>query len=232
MRARSDTCSVVYSLLRRPEVSRLVRMASLIDVKKRIRALLISSKSGCSLKQLYQDYKAVIGEELPYSELGYRSLMGLIRDIPDVVRVKLNGSDQVATLYGVADEKTQHLARMVARQRQSRSAGNVCSKPPNRKPPPKRIPNTFGVQLKQLFLSYPNGVSLERFNDAFARRFGYYLKYTPWGYSTLEQLLEDVEDVELVRDPVRGSAVVKPRRNPKGQLDKKGAKKALTCSCQ
>lgn len=200
-------------------------MASLIDVKKRIRALLISSKSGCSLKQLYQDYKTVIGEELPYGELGYRSLMALIRDIPDVVRVRLNGIDQVATLYGVADEKTQHLARMVARQKLSRSAGNISAKPPSRKPPPKRIPNAFSVQLKQLFLSYPNGVSLERFNDAFARRFGYYLKYTPWGYSTLEQLLEDVEEVELVRDPVRGSAVVKPKRNPKGQVDQKGVKK-------
>lgn len=200
-------------------------MASLIDVKKRIRALLISSKSGCSLKQLYQDYKTVIGEELPYGELGYRSLMALIRDIPDVVRVRLNGIDQVATLYGVADEKTQHLARMVARQKLSRSAGNISAKPPSRKPPPKRIPNAFSVQLKQLFLSYPNGVSLERFNDAFARRFGYYLKYTPWGYSTLEQLLEDVEEVELVRDPVRGSSVVKPKRNHKGQVDQKGVKK-------
>lgn len=201
-------------------------MATLIEVKQRIRALLISSKNGCSLKQLYQDYKAVIGEELPYRELGYRSLMSLVRDIPDVVRVKLSGPDHVATLYAVADGKTQHIARMVARQRQSRSAGNICPKPPNRKPLAKRIPNTFGVQLKQLFLSYPNGVSLERFNDAFARRFGYYLKYTPWGYSTLEQLLEDAVEVELVRDPVRGSAVVKPKRNSKVQLDKKGDEKS------
>lgn len=200
-------------------------MASLGDVKKRIRALLISSKNGSTLKQLYSDYKSVIGEELPYRELGYPSVIALIRSIPDVVSVKLNGPERAAMLYGVPDEKTAHLARMVARQRPSRSAGNVQ---PRRNPPPKRIPNGFAVQLKQLFLSYPNGVSLERFNEAFARRFGYYLKYTPWGYSSLEQVLEDAEDVELVRDPLRGSAVVKPKRNPQLQLDTKGAQ---TCSC-
>lgn len=199
-------------------------MTSLVDVKKRIRALLISSKSGSSLKQLYMDYKSVIGEPVPYCELGYPSFMALIRDIPDVVSIKLSGPDHVATLFGVPDAKTLHLARMVARQRPSRSAGNVSGQQPRRNTPPKRIPNAFGVQLKQLFLSYPNGVSLERFNEAFARRFGYYLKYSPWGYSSLEQVLEDAEEVELVRDPLRGSAVVKPKRNPKLQRDTTGAR--------
>ena len=197
-------------------------MELLADVKKRVRALLISSKGGCSPKQICLDYRVVIGEDIPYQELGYRSLMAFMYDIPDVVTVKLT-RDNRTMLYAIADEKTQHISRMVSRQKTSRSAGSVVVQPPRRKPPPRRIPDTFSVQLKQLFLSYPNGVSLERFNEAFARRFGYYLKFHSWGYTTLEQLLEDAQEVELVRDPLRGSAVVKPRRkNLALQLDKKG----------
>ena len=196
-------------------------MALHADVTKRIRALLISAKGGCSPKELYQDYREVVGESIPYQELGYRSLMTFIHDIPDVVTAKLTRDNRIM-LHAVTDRNTQHIARMVSRQKPSRSAGYVTVPPPRRNPP-KRIPETFGIQLKQLFLCYPNGVTLDRFNEAFARRFGYYVKFHPWGYTSLEQLLEDAQDAELVRDPLKGSVVVKPRRKGQSvQLDKKG----------
>ena len=185
-------------------------MALLADVKKRVRALLISSPSGCSPKQLWQDYRQVIGEELPYSALGYRSLMAFIQDISDVVKVTLT-RDNHTVIYAVADEKTRHISRMVSRQKHSRSAGHV-QPPPARNPPPKTIPDAFNLQLKQLFLCYPNGLSLERFSEAFSHRFGYYLNFMPWGYSSLEQVLQDAPGAEITRDPLRGSAMVRGKR--------------------
>lgn len=198
-------------------------MSTLTDVKKRIRALLISSKSGCTLKTLYQDHLSVIGEELPYKRLGYRTLVAFVKTIPDVVSLKVRDGETL--LYAVPDETTQHISRMVSRQRSSRSAAYV-QPPPRKKQPQKRIPEAFGIQLKQLFLSYPNGIALERFNEAFGRRYGYYVKFTPWGYSTLEELLEDAEGTELVHDPLKGSCIVKPQRKGSKltlQLDQNGS---------
>ena len=155
---------------------------SLSDVKKRIRALLISCKGGCSPRNLYSDYKEVTGEAIPYEKLGYRSFMALIHDIPDAVSSRLT-RDNRTMLYAVPDDKTRHIASMVAKQR-----GPVCSNEiirPNsssrsRAPlqqPSRRIPESFCPQLIALFLSYPNGISLERFPEAYARRYGYYLNY-------------------------------------------------------
>ena len=169
----------------------------------------------------------MVGEDIPYTELGYRSLMSFIKSIPDVVSVKLT-RDGHTTLYAVGSAETQHIMKMVSRQKTSRSAGNLAVQPPKRRPPPKKIPDTFGIQLKQLFLSYPNGVSLDRFNEAFARRFGYYLKYQSWGYATLDEVLEDAKEVKVHRDPLRGSAVVKLRRKSQTlQLDKTGGYHSL-----
>ena len=197
-------------------------MGLLDEVKKRLRALLISSKGGCSPKQLYQDYREVIGEEIPYEELGFNSLTSFINSIPDVVTVSRT-RDGRTMLYAVANQETQHIVKMVSRQRTTRSAGNLAVQQSKRRAPPKKIPDTFGIQLKQLFLSYPTGVSLNRFNEAFARRFGYYLNFQAWGYTTLDEVLEDAKEVEVHRDPLKGSAVVRlKRKNPTLQLDRAG----------
>ena len=199
--------------------------ASLLDVKKRIRALLISSKNGCSPKSLYQDYQNVIGEELPFKQLGYRSMMAFITTIPDVVAVRVS-QDKRTVLRAVADENTQHISRLVSRQRSSSASSSVyVQPPPRRKAPPRRIPDIFATHLKQLFLCYPNGIPLERFAGAYSQRFGHYVRFQPWGYATLEELLDDAEGAELVRDPLRGSCTVKPRRKRSNltlQLDRKG----------
>ena len=187
-------------------------MSTLNDVKKRIRALLISVKGGCTLKALYEDYRFVIGEQLPYSRFGYKTLVSFIKTMPDVVSIRVRDGNTL--LYAVPDNNTQHLSRLVSRQRSSRSAA-YTQPPPRRKQPLKRIPEAFVLQLKQLFLSYPNGIALDRFNEAFGRRFGYYVKFTPWGYTTLEELLEDTEGTELVHDPLKGSCIVKPQRKGK-----------------
>ena len=192
-------------------------MAMQLEVKKRIRALLVSSKGGSTPKQLFQDYREVIGEDIPFSKLGYRSLMAFIHDMADVVSVKVN-RDGRKMLYAVPDPRTQHIARMVSKQRTSRPGGSQPA-PPRRNPQPRKIPDAFNTQLKQLFLCYPNGISLERFNEAFARRFGYYLRFHPWGYTSLEQLLADAADVELVCDPLKGSSIVKPRRKKELTLE-------------
>ena len=184
---------------------------TLADTKKRVRALLISIKGGCTPKALYEDYREVVGDVIPFKELGYPTLAEFLCAIPDVVMVGQSRDGQLV-LYATPDERTEHISRMVSKQKSGNKVPTYVQPPPKRKAPPKRVPAEFPAQLKQLFHCYPKGIQLDRFNEAFARRFGHYLRFRPWGYSSMEQLLGEMEGVEITCDPQRGSTIVRQKR--------------------
>lgn len=193
-----------------------------VKAKKTIRALLVSSKGGCSPRSLVDDYKYLYGESIPYEELGFRSLMELLHHMKDVVVVQ-HRVDGVR-LYGIADEKTRHIAGMVAKQKSSKKGRteNVPSYPTTNMVTRRgrswgsvhtqqlKPPVAFQAQLKSLFQSYPNGIALHNFTEAFARRFGYYFGYRGWGFSSLEEVLRSIPEIITVeKDPTRSCRIVK-----------------------
>lgn len=187
------------------------QMADVARVKRTVRALLLSSKQGCTPKQLLSDYEQIVGESLPYKDLGYHSLMEFVHSIPDVVRVSRMRDTNRTILYGVADDSTKHIAKMVSKQR---SVKRYASHLPNSYHPASRstpqVPHTFRIQLKTLMLSYPNGLCIDSFMEAFARRFGYYLSYRQWGFTSLAQVLNSVSDIlKCEMDPVNQKFVLK-----------------------
>ncbi|TKC49464.1 hypothetical protein EI555_008416, partial [Monodon monoceros] len=56
-------------------------------LRKEIRSLLISTKDGLTPEQLEKEYLFMVGNRLPLRNLGYRSTMELVLDMPDVVSV-------------------------------------------------------------------------------------------------------------------------------------------------
>ena len=83
--------------------------------KKALRSLLISAPRGVVVHLLAKDYNMVMGKELPYRELGYRSLDDFINSIPDTIR--LGHGPGGLTCYAVANAETQQIARFVALQK-------------------------------------------------------------------------------------------------------------------
>lgn len=196
-----------------------IKTKSLEDVKKEIRALLISSKHGCTPKQLQNDYLQVMGDNLPYHSLGHPNLMSFIQSIPDVVSVCLSRNNTL--LYGVSDSKTKKIQDMVARQKNTRKGTvewttvpprmNMITKndtPPKPKTPV--VPPSFKTRLKELMFSYPNGISLKDFNEAFAKRFHHYIAFRNWGFESLDSMISSVPEILYFHnDTTRNMKIVK-----------------------
>ena len=202
------------------------KVKDLPTLKREIRALLISSKHGCTPRQLQNDYLQMLGESIPYHFLGFSNFMDFIQSMPDVVSICRTRNN--VTLYGVADSKTANIQKLVSKQR---SRPGTCSSShvhlnmvtKNYQPEPKEpeVPPIFKIRLKELMLSHPNGIALKSFNEAFAKRFHHYIAYHHWGFSSLEAMILSVPDILLIcNDTTRNIKMVK-RVIPQGRASAK-----------
>ena len=177
------------------------------EFKKRVRALLISSKQGCTPNGLLKDYRSVFGEGLPLYEFGYRSVVAMAEDMPDVVRIQQGGGCGVI-LRGVADESTRHIAKMVSRQRNTGFHQIKPDQPVRRAVTTPSIPFHIQGCLRHLMHAYPNGLPIEQFEEAYARRFGYYLSLRRLKCNSLQELINNVPDVLKIDKDTAGRTVV------------------------
>ncbi|XP_031440509.1 tudor domain-containing protein 7B isoform X2 [Clupea harengus] len=97
-------------------------MADLELVKKMLRAVLQSSKSGVSLGRLQADYKELTGELIPHKQLGHTTLDALLLTMPSVVRMERNRNGEMVC-YATVCSETAHIAKLVARQRTAKKTG-------------------------------------------------------------------------------------------------------------
>lgn len=190
------------------------KVKNLETVKREVRALLISSKHGCTPKQLQNDYLQVMGEGIPYHFLGHTNFMSFIYSIPDVVSVCRSRNNTV--LYGIADNTTRKIQELVSKQRSNQTPWssqprmNMITR--NTEPTPKKpeVPPMFKVRLKEMMLSHPNGVALKFFNEAFSKRYHHYIAYHNWGFETLEDMIKAISDTLVIHnDTTRNIKMVK-----------------------
>ena len=186
------------------------------QVKNTVRAILISAKNGLTPQQLQRDYESIVGVPLPVRELGFGTVIDLVASIPNVVRIERSYYGGV-TLRAIPNSSCRHVANLVSKQRSNKRYNSITRRDPpqirtltttttsssssssmtssHSGQPSKEIPLSFKIKLRQLMISYPNGLVLSHFQEAFQRRFGYYVNPAAWGYLSIATAIRTLTDI-------------------------------------
>ncbi|KAK3098354.1 hypothetical protein FSP39_018711 [Pinctada imbricata] len=82
-------------------------MASVPDnIKKNVRAVLLSKQGGVLVSDFTKDYKSLLKEQLRFKDLGFSTLKELIDAIPEVVRLEFDDGMMAYKMFGIGDPNT------------------------------------------------------------------------------------------------------------------------------
>ncbi|KAL3271551.1 hypothetical protein HHI36_022028 [Cryptolaemus montrouzieri] len=85
------------------------------EVIANIRACLISFKGKVSIRQLENDYRTLLGEKIPYSKLGYKSVEDFISTLPSLTVTRSPNGEWFVDAK--TSEKSNHITDMVNKQK-------------------------------------------------------------------------------------------------------------------
>lgn len=85
---------------------------------KLLKAVIVSHKDGVPCNSLDDDYAKIVGESIPYLQLGFVSLYDFLRRQPDIYVARNEQGDYV---YKVEDSKISHIQQLINKQKDAMS---------------------------------------------------------------------------------------------------------------
>lgn len=158
------------------------------------------------------------------------------RDIDDVVQI--GWKNGMMTVRAKADKTTAHIQKLVTKQRVPNKKKYAVHRPNRNGPGPRMyqgggmqhsqrprnlmaphpmVPAYLRHQILEVFKSFPKGLDLIEFEDAFSRLFGLRINYTNYGFPSLFELLKSIPSAVTVQRcendewKVRPVNVIKPQ---------------------
>jgi len=185
------------------------------NTKTELRAVLNSTPTCLPLNRLRADYCHLVGHDIPYRDMGYNTLAEFVVDIPDVITCWMSHGQLMTK--AVADESTERVTSLVARQRNNprkRPTNNILpriSRSHEKREPAKPVQQTNSSdyhilrgRIQELLYAYKSGIKLSQFLEAFAKRFGQYINLLSIGFTNVHELLESMNDIIDVK-PIASS---------------------------
>uniref|UniRef100_A0A671UWF5 Tudor domain containing 7 a n=1 Tax=Sparus aurata TaxID=8175 RepID=A0A671UWF5_SPAAU len=204
------------------------------SIKKMLRSVLQSSKTGVSVSSLQSEYRGLCGEFIPLKKLGYSKLEDYLRSIPSVVRLEYCMGE--IKCFAAVCQETAHIAELVARQKSSKKSGRSQLVNCRMRFKPSNPYMLNGRRHTQSFVSYVRTLSLQNlYNEELVQSrisqllqnycSGLWLSKLPEVYSEMfsqklhPQTLTDVEkwtDICVVVKPCgtnRTDSTLNPKQN-------------------
>lgn len=120
----SEKCKLIFTL-----INELVEKMTQEDQDKfkhkiinQVRGVLMPEKHGMLLSKLNFEYKSLIGENIPWDKMGYRTLYEFVHQNRQLFRVEFR--EEGSWVHAVATEETQHIKDMVSQQKSKRTKAN------------------------------------------------------------------------------------------------------------
>ncbi|XP_077082453.1 tudor domain-containing protein 5 isoform X2 [Siphateles boraxobius] len=200
---------------------RMTQDQLLAGLKKDVRSLLISAKRGLTPEQLKRDYQTMLGFPIPLRLLGFRNVLDMVKEMPDVVHLEYHFDGNII-LKAIGDESTKGIEELVSKQRDHKpkvnnrrgNLGNFHTSFPRHQPVilPRRgpakpaLPAQLRSQLKQLLSHGP--IRLSELECRYTAQFGKPLKITQYGFYSISEMLAAATDFIIMRQSRTGSQLL------------------------
>nr|XP_022331627.1 uncharacterized protein LOC111129501 isoform X2 [Crassostrea virginica] len=135
------------------------------NVKRNVRAVLLSKVGGVLVSDLVKDYKSLLKEPLKFKDLGFSTIKEFVEAMPEVCRLEYDEGIMAHKLYGVGDKST-YMSLSQKRAEKSKQNG-VSNGKKNakggsaREVNPELLPNSRGLYT----LCYPRTKEAKSFEE-------------------------------------------------------------------
>lgn len=192
------------------------------EVLKEMRALLLSAPHGLTSKELHRDFLSFVGSHLPYKQFGYSTLDAYLHSKPHIVRRCVENGQVI--YRAVADDTTQHIAKMVAKQKTKKPKSRQVWAQPSPRPHNSSSMGMFGVpyfspaadssakrlsreasrakvpyetqrRVSAVLQSYPSGIFSDNFVQLYRNLNRTDLSPKHLGFNSLREMLQEVPEI-------------------------------------